>query len=175
MAKLSAIEIGNALHLEYGHTVINLMPTNLYGGNDNFVVASSHVIPGLITKFLTAKKNKTNVKIWGSGKPIREFIHVDDVAEAIFTTLNAKTLNLKKIMGNQLPMFNIGTGESLSIKKLSFLIKRLTNFKGKIYFDRNFPDGTINKNLDSKRIKLLNWNAKIKLIDGLKEIIDQKT
>lgn len=175
LAKIVGIKLCSILHEKYNQDIICLMPTNLYGGNDNFVVASSHVIPGLITKFLTAKKNKTNVKIWGSGKPIREFIHVDDVAEAIFTTLNAKTLNLKKIMGNQLPMFNIGTGESLSIKKLSFLIKRLTNFKGKIYFDRNFPDGTINKNLDSKRIKLLNWNAKIKLIDGLKEIIDQKT
>jgi GDP-L-fucose synthase len=174
LAKIVGIKLCSILYEKYNQDLICLMPTNLYGGNDKFVVASSHVIPGLITKFLSAKKNKTNVKIWGSGKPIREFIHVDDVAEAIFVTLNAKNSILKKIMGNQLPIFNIGTGESLSIKKLSFLIKKLTNFKGKILFDKNYPDGTINKNLDSKRIGLLNWKAKIKLVDGLKKIIDQK-
>ncbi len=174
LAKIVGIKLCSILYEKYNQDLICLMPTNLYGSNDYFVLPSSHVIPGLITKFLAAKKNKTNVKIWGSGKPIREFIHVDDLAEAIYITLNAKNSKIKKIMGNQLPIFNIGTGESLSIRKLSFLIKKLTNFKGKISFDKNYPDGTINKNLNSKKIRLLNWKAKIKLVDGLKKIIDQK-
>ena len=119
-------------------------------------------------------QNKTNIKIWGSGKPIREFIHVDDVALAILTTLNAKNSMLRKIMNNELPIFNVGSGESFSIKELALILKKLTKFKGKIFFDKNFPDGTLNKNLDSKKIKLLNWSAKIKLVDGLKKIIYQK-
>lgn len=151
------------------------MPTNLYGLNDNFIVASSHVIPGLITKFLSAKKNKKNVKIWGTGKPIREFIHVNDLASAIFTVLNAKSSILRKICNKELPILNVGSGESITIKNLAFLIKKISNFKGNVYFDKKYPDGTIKKNLNSKKIKLLNWSAKIKLSDGLKEIIDQKS
>jgi GDP-L-fucose synthase len=151
------------------------MPTNLYGKNDNFDPKTSHVIPSLIKKFITAKKNNTDIKIWGSGKPIREFIHVDDVAEAIFKTLASEKKVLNIITGNKLPIFNVGSGESLTIKKLAFLIKKLTKFDGKIFFDTNFPDGTINKNLDSKKMKLLNWKAKIKLTDGLKKLIDQNS
>jgi GDP-L-fucose synthase len=174
LGKIVGIKLSSILYKKYNVDIICLMPTNLYGINDNYIVASSHVIPGMITKFLTAKKKNTYVKIWGTGKPIREFIHVDDLAEAIFITINTKSSNLIKIMKNELPIFNVGSGESLSIKKLAFLIKKLTKFKGKISFDKSFPDGTFKKNLDSKKIKLLNWRAKIKLSDGLKKIIDQK-
>ena len=174
LAKIVGIKLSAILHEKYKRDIICLMPTNLYGINDNFVIASSHVIPGMITKFLNAKKNKTHVKIWGTGKPVREFIHVDDLAEAIFVTINVKSSYLKKIMNNDLPIFNVGSGESITIKKLAMLIKKLTKFKGRISFDKNYPDGTINKNLDSKKIKLLNWTAKIKLSDGLKEIINKK-
>ena len=174
LAKIVGIKLCSILYEKYNNDIICLMPTNLYGGNDNFDLISSHVIPGLITKFINAKKNKTNIKIWGSGKPIREFIHVDDVALAILTTLNAKNSMLRKIMNNELPIFNVGSGESFSIKELALILKKLTKFKGKIFFDKNFPDGTLNKNLDSKKIKLLNWSAKIKLVDGLKKIIYQK-
>ena len=174
LAKIVGIKLSSILYEKYDKDIICLMPTNLYGINDNFIIASSHVIPGMITKFLTAKKKATNVKIWGTGKPIREFIHVDDLAAAIFVTMNAKSSNLINIMKNELPIFNVGSGESLSIKKLAFLIKKLTKFKGKISFDKNFPDGTFKKNLNSKKIKLLNWKAKIKLSDGLKKIINQK-
>ena len=174
LAKIVGIKLSSILYKKYNIDIICLMPTNLYGLNDNFVVASSHVIPGLITKFLKAKKNKKNVKIWGSGKPIREFIHVEDLAEAIFSTINAKNSHLKKIMKNELPIFNVGSGESITIKNLALLIKKLTDFNGKIFFDKNYPDGTFKKNLDSKKIKLLNWKSKIKLSVGLKRLVDQK-
>lgn len=174
IAKIIGIKLCQILYEKYKNDIVCLMPTNVYGLNDNFNVSTSHVIPGLITKFLAAKKNKTNVKIWGTGKPIREFIHADDLAEAIITTLNAKSSRLRKIMNNELPIFNVGTGESISIKNLALLLKKLTNFKKKIIFDKKFPDGTIKKNLNSKKIKLLEWKSKIKLTDGLKKIIEQK-
>ena len=175
LAKIVGIKLCSILHEKYKKDIVCLMPTNLYGENDNFNIATGHVIPGLISKFIFAKKNNTNVVIWGSGKPIREFIHVDDVAESIIITLKASQTSLKKIMNNKLPIFNIGSGESLSIKKLAYLIKRLAGFKGKILFDKNYPDGTLNKNLDSKRIRLLKWKPHIKLIDGLMDIINKRS
>ena len=175
LAKIVGIKLCNILHDKYKRDVICLMPTNLYGKNDNFDPSTSHVIPSLIKKFISAKNNNTDVIIWGSGKPIREFIHVDDVAEAIFKALASKKTILNKITKNKLPILNVGSGESLTIKKLAFLIKKLTKFNGKIIFDTNFPDGTINKNLDSKKMKLLNWKAKIKLTDGLKKLVDQNS
>jgi len=174
LAKIVGIKLCSILHNKYKQDIVCLMPTNLYGENDNFDIASSHVIPGLITKFITAKKYKKIVKIWGSGKPIREFIHVDDLAEAVFTVLNTKNSHFKNIMNDKIPILNVGSGESLSIKKLAYLIKKLVDFKGKIIFDKSYPDGTFKKNLNSKRIKSLNWAPKIKLSKGLKKIIDQR-
>ena len=174
LAKIVGIKLCSILHNKYKQDIVCLMPTNLYGENDNFDIASSHVIPGLITKFITAKKYKKIVKIWGSGKPIREFIHVDDLAEAVFTVLNTKNSHFKNIMNDKMPILNVGSGESLSIKKLAYLIKKLVDFKGKIIFDKSYPDGTFKKNLNSKRIKSLNWAPKIKLSKGLKKIIDQR-
>jgi GDP-L-fucose synthase len=174
LSKIMGIKLCEILHKKFKKDIICLMPTNLYGKNDNFDIASSHVIPGLISKFLLAKKKNLNVKIWGTGKPIREFLHVDDLANAIFLTLKTSKKKINKISKKKLPIFNVGSGESLSIKKLAFLIKKITNFKGKISFDKNFPDGTINKNLDSKKIKKLKWKANIKLVTGLKEIINSR-
>jgi GDP-L-fucose synthase len=174
LAKIVGIKLCSILHNKYKQDIVCLMPTNLYGENDNFDISSGHVIPGLISKFITAKKYKKIVKIWGSGKPIREFIHVDDLAEAVFTVLNTKNSHFKKIMNDKMPILNIGSGESLSIKKLAYLIKKLVDFKGKIIFDKSYPDGTFKKNLNSKRIKSLNWGPKIKLSKGLKKIIDQR-
>ena len=175
LAKIVGIKLCSILHEKYKKEIVCLMPTNIYGENDNFNIASSHVIPGLISKFIFAKKKNTNVKIWGSGKPIREFIHVNDVAESIIVTLKASQTSLKKIMNNKLPIFNIGSGESISIKKLAYLIKRLVGFKGKILFDKKYPDGTLNKNLDSKKIKLLKWKPQIKLVDGLMDVIKKRS
>jgi len=174
LAKIVGIKMCQILYDKYKKDIICLMPSNLYGKVKNFDPATSHVIPSLINKFIVAKKKDIPVIIWGSGKPIREFIHVDDVAEAIFLTLNSKKTVLNNITVNKLPIFNVGSGESLSIKKLAFLIKKLTKFEGKISFNTNYPDGTINKNVDSSKMKLLNWKAKIKLIDGLEELIAHK-
>ena len=175
LAKIVGIKFCEILHDKYKKDIICLMPTNLYGKNEKFDSLKSHVIPSLIKKFIFAKKNNTEVKIWGSGKSIREFIHVDDVAEAILMTLNAKKKILNKIMLYKMPIFNVGSEESLSIKKLAFLIKKLTFYKGKIFFDTSYPEGVINKNLDSKRMRSLNWRPKIKLINGLKEIISLRS
>ena len=171
LSKIMGIRLSEILYEKYKKDIICLMPTNLYGKNDNFEVASSHVIPGLISKFLNAKKKKLDVEVWGSGKPIREFLHVDDLANAIFTTLKVDKKNINKIFKGKLPIINIGSGEFITIKKLSLLIKKITNYKGKIFFNKNYPDGTMNKNLDSTMIKKLKWKAKIKLAVGLREII----
>jgi GDP-L-fucose synthase len=171
LSKIMGIRLSEILYEKYNKDIICLMPTNLYGKNDNFEVATSHVIPGLISKFLNAKKKKLDVEVWGSGKPIREFLHVDDLANAIFTTLKVDKKNINKIFKGKLPIINIGSGEFITIKKLSLLIKKITNYKGKIFFNKNYPDGTMNKNLDSTMIKKLKWKAKIKLAVGLREII----
>lgn len=174
LSKIMGIKLCEILHDKHNKDIICLMPTNLYGENDNFDIASSHVIPGLISKFLLAKKKSVSVKIWGSGKPIREFLHVDDLAKAILILLKINKVKLKKITNNELPILNIGSGESISIKNLALLIKKISQFKGKIVFDKNYPDGTVNKNLDSKKIKKLKWNAKITLADGLTKIISTR-
>jgi|TARA_B110000037_G_scaffold206615_1_gene252738 GDP-L-fucose synthase len=174
LSKIMGIKLCEILHDKFKKDIICLMPTNLYGENDNFDISSSHVIPGLITKFLQAKKKKTNVKIWGTGKPIREFLHVEDLAQAIFRILKLNKIQIKKINKNKLPILNVGSGESLTIKKLALMIKKISKFKGKVFFDKTFPDGTINKNLDSSKIKKFNWAPKIKLSLGLKNIIESR-
>ena len=171
LSKIMGIKISEILYEKYNKDIICLMPTNIYGKNDNFDVTSSHVIPGLISKFLNAKKKKLDVEVWGSGRPIREFLHVDDLANAIFTVLKTDKKKINKIFKGKLPIINIGSGESITIKKLTLLIKKITNYKGKVFFNKNYPDGTMNKNLDSTMIKKLKWKAKIKLAVGLHEII----
>ena len=175
LSKIVGIKLCEILHDKFKKDVICLMPTNIYGENDNFDIASSHVIPGLISKFLLAKKNKKNVNIWGTGKPVREFLHVDDLASAIYSTLKISKKKINKIYKNKLPVFNVGSGESITIKDLSILIKKISRFNGKIFFDKNFPDGTINKNLDSSKIKKLKWKPKIKLVSGLTKIINSRS
>jgi len=174
LAKIVGMKLSEIMFHKYKKDIICLMPTNLYGDNDNFDIASSHVIPGLISKFLLAKRNKLDVKIWGSGKPIREFLHVKDLAEAILILLKSNKLKIKKVSNNELPIINIGSGESISIKNLALLIKKISQFKGRIIFDKKYPDGTINKNLDSNKIKKFKWYAKIKLEKGLEKIINSR-
>ena len=174
LAKIVGMKLCEIMFHKYKKDIICLMPTNLYGDNDNFDIASSHVIPGLISKFLLAKKNKLDVKIWGSGKPIREFLHVKDLVEAILILLKSNKPKIKKVSNNELPIINIGSGESISIKNLALLIKKISQFKGRVIFDKKYPDGTINKNLDSSKIKKFQWYAKIKLEKGLEKIINSR-
>lgn len=159
MAKIASIEMGNALKMQYGHKIINLMPTNLYGPNDKFDLNNSHVIPGLIRKFHEAKINNSNtIQIWGTGKPKREFLHVEDLASAIEFLLNKEW---------SFELLNIGSGEEISIEDLSILIKKITNFNGEIEFDVSKPDGNPRKLLDSEKINSLGWNSKISLEEGI--------
>jgi GDP-L-fucose synthase len=159
MAKLTAIEIGNALSQQYGHNVINLMPTNLYGPNDRFSEDDSHVIPGLIFRMHMAKlKNEQSFEIWGSGKPKREFLYVDDLSEAInFIIENNININL----------LNIVSGYEITIKELALKIKDIVGFSGEVSFNTSMPDGIERKFLNSKKIMNLGWSPKIRLEEGL--------
>ena len=161
MAKISAIEIGRSMNKQYNHKIINLMPTNLYGPNDNFSENESHVIPGLMHKMHTAKKNNDSVfKIWGSGKPLREFLHVDDLSSAIeYILLNNIETDL----------LNIGSGEEISILDLAETLKDVIEYEGSIELDLDKPDGNPRKLLDSSKINNLGWKSEINLVDGLKK------
>ena len=171
VAKIAGLKLSESLFKQYNQDIVCLMPTNVYGINDNFYNDNSHVIPGIISKISKAKKNKKNVRLWGTGKPIREFIFSDDLASAILIILKQKKSKLVKVCNGNFPMLNVGSGHSLSIKHLSLKIKKILNYKGKIFFDTSKPDGTLKKNLDSSKIRKLAWKPKISLEEGLEIII----
>ena len=159
VAKIAGIELIKSYRKEYGHTWISIMPTNLYGPNDNFDLENSHVLPALIRKFVEAKSNNSpEVVLWGSGTPLREFLHVDDLAKAILICLE-KYDNSQHI--------NIGSGDEISIKDLGQKIANLTGFNGKVVWDTNRPDGTPRKVLDSTKINKLGWKRAITLDQGI--------
>ena len=164
IAKITAIELGKSLNLQFGNKVINLMPTNLYGPRDNFSDLNSHVIPGLLQRIHNAKsKNEDSVDIWGSGSPLREFMYVDDLADAI-----------KYVISNNIEheLLNVGSGEEISIKSLAELISEIVGFNGNLIFDSSMPDGNPRKLLDSTLITNLGWSAKTSLEKGLKLTYD---
>ena len=172
IAKIAGIKLSETLYEDHNIDIVCLMPTNVYGFNDNFDKINGHVIPAMISKFIEAKKKKSKfIKLLGTGKPIREFIYSDDLAEAVIKCLSVPSIKLRKKFKFKLPMINVGTGETISILKLSKLIAKFTNFQGKIIFDKNFPDGTYKKNLNSKNIFNLGWRPKTKLHEGLKKVI----
>jgi len=152
IAKITAIELGKSLNLQFGHKVVNLMPTNLYGPRDNFSDLNSHVIPGLLQRIHNAKsKNENSVDIWGSGSPLREFMYVEDLADAI-----------RYVISNNIDheLLNVGSGEEISIKNLAELISEIVGFNGNLIFDSSMPDGNPRKLLDSTLINNLGWPAK---------------
>ena len=164
MAKIAAIEMGNALKVQYGHEIINLMPTNLYGPNDNFDLNNSHVIPGLMRRFHNATTNKdSHIEIWGTGKPLREFLYVDDLANAIEFLINKKWSE---------ELVNIGSGDEVSIKNLAELMKDITGFMGEIKFDPSKPDGNPRKLLNLERMDSLGWKSSTTLESGLNKTYD---
>ena len=159
MAKLSSLEISRTMRDQFGHKILNLMPTNLYGPNDKFEEFNSHVIPGLIFKMHRAKINKSkDVEIWGSGKPLREFMHVDDLSSAIEFLIRNDISN---------DILNVGSNEVVSIKELSKLIQKVIGFKGNLVFNQEYPDGNPKKLLDSTQINNLGWKSSISLEDGI--------
>ena len=159
MAKLSSLEISRTMRDQFGHKILNLMPTNLYGPNDKFEEFNSHVIPGLIFKMHRAKINESKeVEIWGSGKPLREFMHVDDLSSAIEFLIRNEISN---------DILNVGSNEVVSIKELSKLIQKVIGFKGNLVFNQEYPDGNPKKLLDSTQINNLGWKSSISLEDGI--------
>lgn len=159
MAKLTAIELGNSLAKQYGHKILNLMPTNLYGPNDNFSEMDSHVIPGLICRMHNSKiSNDASFSVWGTGTPKREFLFVDDLSNAI-----------KFLIENGIDegIYNIGSGSEISIGDLVIVLAKVINYDGKIEFDTNYPDGNPRKAIDSSKINNLGWKPDIDIKNGL--------
>ena len=161
MAKISAIELGRSLKDQYGHNIVNLMPTNLYGPNDNFSDKDSHVIPGLMSRLHKIKTNQTkNFEVWGTGKPLREFLFVDDLADAILYIIQN---NIKE------DLINIGSNEEVTIKQLVEKLVDTIGYEGEIIFNSDYPDGNPRKLLDSSKINSLGWKPKVGLDEGLKK------
>lgn len=161
LAKIAGIKLCQAYRRQYGFDAISAMPTNLYGPNDNFDLQSSHVLPALIRKFHEAKlAGAPYVEIWGTGKPLREFLHVDDCAAAV--------VHLMERYGGE-EHVNVGTGEDLSIGELAAIVRRVVGFEGELRFDATKPDGTPRKLLDVSRLKALGWAPRIPLERGIAE------
>lgn len=162
IAKIAGIKLCESYRRQYGCDFISAMPTNLYGPNDNYDLQNSHVIPALIRKFNQAKQDNTSVEIWGTGTPLREFLHVDDLADACLFLM-------QKYSG--LEFVNIGSGKDISIKDLALLIGRVVGFTGEVRFDQTKPDGTPRKLMDVSKLSELGWQYSIELEDGLKNVV----
>jgi GDP-L-fucose synthase len=164
IAKIAGIEMCDAYRAQYGCNFISAMPTNLYGPNDNYDLEKSHVLPALLRKFITAKRSQlSEVVLWGTGTPKREFLHVDDLAEAsIFLMQNYSEAGL----------VNVGIGEDSSILELAELVKKITGYTGTISFDKTRPDGTPRKLMDVSKLSKLGWKASIQLEEGIREVYD---
>lgn len=159
IAKIAGIKMCESYRLQYGSNFISAMPTNLYGPRDNYDLENSHVIPALISKFHEAKiKNNPHVILWGTGSPLREFMHVDDLADACLFLMDEY---------DGLEFINIGTGDEITISDLAKLIKSVVNYEGKILYDKSKPDGTPRKLMNSKKLNLLGWKSSISLEEGL--------
>lgn len=162
IAKIAGIKLCDAYRAQYGCNFISVMPTNLYGPNDNYDLQKSHVLPALIRKFHEAKKNDlSEVIMWGTGIPQREFLHVDDLADACFYLMQNY---------NEPGLVNIGIGEDISIKDLALKIKKITGFQGEINHDLEKPDGTPRKLMDVSKLSAAGWKAKIGLDEGIESV-----
>lgn len=166
IAKIAGLKMCDYYREEFGCNFISLMPTNLYGPNDNYDLNNSHVIPALLRKFHEAKINKKkSVELWGGGSPLREFLHVDDLAKACLFCMNTY---------DKVGHLNVGSEEEISIKDLALLISKITEFKGEIKWDTSKPNGTPRKIMDSSQIMELGWKPKIRLKEGLKHTYEVK-
>ncbi len=161
IAKITGVKSCEAIRKQYNKDFVSLMPTNLYGPFDNFDLNTSHVMPAMIRKFHEAKlKGSKPVELWGSGNPMREFLHVDDLAKAVYFAIE-----------NKLPenLYNVGTGEDLSIRELALTVQKVVGHKGNIIWDSEKPDGTPRKLLDISKMHQLGWKHQIQLLDGIRE------
>jgi len=171
IAKIAGIEMCDAYRHQYGHDYRAAMPTNLYGPGDNFDLQTSHVVAALLHKFHDASKNKEPaVTVWGSGTPRREFLHVDDLAQAALFIMNLPEKSWTASV--RTPHVNVGTGTDVTIRELAETIKGITGYRGELKFDTSKPDGTPRKLMDVSLLARLGWQAKISLQDGLKSTYD---
>ena len=166
IAKIAGIKLCENYYRQYGCNFISAMPTNLYGPNDNFNLETSHVLPALIRKFHEAKvENKDSVTIWGTGKPLREFMYVEDLANAIVFMM--ENIEAKDLYEKGITHLNVGSGKDIAISDLAKLISEITGFNGKIEYDSSKPDGTPRKLMDVTRINSLGWKYKTELKEGI--------
>ncbi|WP_024605741.1 MULTISPECIES: GDP-L-fucose synthase [unclassified Pseudoalteromonas] len=173
IAKIAGIKMCESYNRQYGRNYRSVMPTNLYGENDNFHPQNSHVIPALIRRFHEAKlAGESKVVAWGSGKPMREFLHVDDMAAASIHVMNLNSDVYKNNTQDMLSHINVGTGVDCTIRELVETVAKVTGFDGDIEFDSSKPDGAPRKLMDVSRLKLLGWEYSINLEDGLKATYD---
>lgn len=164
VAKISALEMVKFFHQQYNDPFISCMPTNIYGENDNFDLQGSHVIPAMIRKFHTAKvEGVDSVTLWGTGSPLREFLYVDDLADACVFLMEHY---------DKPEHINVGSGEEVSIKELAEMVKEVVGFEGELIFDTDKPDGTPRKLLDTAKLKGLGWQYKVSLREGLQKTYD---
>jgi GDP-L-fucose synthase len=171
IAKIAGIKLCENYYKQYGSNFISAMPTNLYGSYDNFNLQTSHVLPALIRKFHEAKvERKESVTIWGTGKPLRDFLFVEDLAEAIVFMM--EKVNAKDLYDNNITHLNVGSGKDISISDLANLISEITGYTGKIIYDSSKPDGTPRKLMDASRINSLGWKYKTELKDGIIKTYD---
>ena len=173
IAKISGIKMCEAYNFQFKTDFRAVMPTNLYGQNDNYDSLNSHVLAALIKKIVLARKqNKNSFIVWGTGKPKREFLHVDDLADATVKIMNLSKSKYNKVVGEKFPYINVGSGSEISIKDLAKLIAKIVGFKGKIIFDKSKPDGTYRKLMDNKKLRKIKWKPKISLNSGIKKTIE---
>lgn len=163
IAKIAGVKACEAIRKQYGKDFVSLMPTNLYGPNDNFSLKSSHVLPAMIRKFHEGKVGNQPVTLWGSGTPMREFLHVDDLAQAVLFAVENKLED---------SLYNVGSGNEITIKNLANLIKKTIGFAGKIIWDNTKPDGTPRKLMDNSKLNRLGWFPNISLETGVKNTYD---
>ncbi|MDP2647219.1 MAG: GDP-L-fucose synthase [Desulfobacterales bacterium] len=173
IAKIAGVKICQSYNRQYNTKYLAVMPTNLYGPNDNFDPETSHVLPALIRKFHEAKVCNRPVGIWGTGNPRREFLHVDDLADAVIFLMNMKENIFNPIVcPPRAPLINIGYGKDISIRELAELIKEIVKFDGPIFFEPGHPDGMLKKLLDSSEMGKLGWKPKITLPAGIKNMYE---
>lgn len=164
IAKIAGIELCDSYRAQYGCNFISAMPTNLYGPNDNYDLEKSHVLPALLRKFITAKRNgEATVTLWGTGSPMREFLYVDDLADACYYLMNNY---------NEKGLVNVGCGYDVTIKQLAEIVKQTVGFDGEIVWDTTKPDGTPRKLMDVSKLEGLGWKASITLENGIKMVYE---
>ena len=165
IAKIAGIKMCDGYRDQYGCNFISVMPTNLYGPNDNYDLNNSHVLPAMLRKFIMAKRNgEGSVTIWGTGSPLREFLHADDLAEACLFLMENY---------NETGLVNIGIGTDISILDLALLVKKIVGFEGTVLTDPSKPDGTSRKLMDVSKLNGLGWKAKITLEDGIRKVFEE--